>query len=318
MNLDARPHAADPPPGEGWWKIPAPVRATLARSFVARIADDQAPADRKDPQVTSNLDNAWFGGDQPKTTWEAVQSIGAQGLNIVTRIHERMERVDPSGFAWEMIKYIRNLWWGGSAGFKLVYEDRESMRRHLHRLFDKVAEDLLIGSLEHQRRTSFLGLMKSSANGLTHPASVPPDANTFREIDKLGGEALHFCVSRFEPAPTMLDDIHLDWVSPVKGADPHHRRCIYDWSVGAPHWIQATLHIGKPVFPFDEIGDLIAGTQKRRAKGAKSRSAAAWDDWLGRWLARKWTLAASGKAGHVEAMEWRTQCRALSSDWKGG
>lgn len=286
------------------------MRETLERSFADRMSHEKGAG--------NNLDNAWYAGGAPETTWSATKAIGAQGINIVTRIHERMTRIDPSGAAWEQVKYIRNLWWGGSGGFKVVYRDREGMRRRLHDLFDKVAEDLLIGALAHQKRSALRGLVHAKIEDLTSPAASPPDANTFREVDGLGREALHVCIAKTEPSPTTLDDIHLDWVSPVKGADPVHRRCVYGWTVGAPHWLQATMQIGKPVFPFGEIDEMIADTEERRARGEKPKrgSAAAWDDWLGRWRAKEWELAAAGKRGHDEAMRWRKACKALTSDWQ--
>jgi hypothetical protein len=303
--LAQRSHT-NPPPTEAWWKIPDPVRRTLERSFVDRMAG--APGSER------NLDNAFWGGGKPTTPWEAVQHIGPEGLSIVTRIHERMTRIDPSGAAWGHIRSIRNLWWKGSGGFKVTYDDREEMVRHVRGLVGTIAEDLVLGSLEHQRRSSLQVLIRSRLRDLVSPAALPPDAITFREVDRLGAEALHVCIARFEPAPTTLDDIHLDWVSPVERASPITRRCVYAFRVAAPHWIQAKMHVRVPVFPFDAVDAMLADTERPRRHGAER--AQGWEAWRAKWQERRWDLAATGSAGHHEAMQWHAECQSWVSALK--
>lgn len=259
-----------PPSHAGLKLLPEPVRETLERSFADRR--------RGVPEARLNLDNAFWGGD-PRTTWEAVLALGAQGLSLITRIHERLARLDPSGEAWREVRYLRNVWWGGSGGFKVVYVDRARARERLRALFPRVAEDSLLGALEHQRGAPLRALCR------------PRDADTFREVDRLGEEALHLCVAHRERPPTSLDDVHLDWASPVSGVDPVRRRCVYAFCVGARHWLQARFGLGQPVFPFAAMEARIAAGQVDEARAA-------------RWRAEAWALAAAGKSGDVEARSW--------------
>jgi hypothetical protein len=263
--------SASPPPVEaGLALLPAPVRDTLQRSFDDRMLGV--------PEARLNLDNAFWGG-APETLPAALQALSAQALSIVTRIHERLARIDPSGEAWREVRYLRNVWWGGSGGFKLVYADRARARERLRALFPRVAEDTRLGALEHQRGSLLRALLR------------PFDADSFREVDRLGEEALHLCVARREPPPTSLDDVHLDWASPVSGVDPATRRCVYAFCSGARHWVQARFGVGAPVFPF-------AAMEARIAQGLVDPAAAE------RWRAREWALAASGSAGDREARTW--------------
>lgn len=217
-------------------RLPGRLRETLERSFVDR--------ERGVLRAEHNLDNAWYAGDHPRTVEEAVTAIGPQGIDVLTRIHQRIERLDPSGDTWREIRYVRNLWWGGSAGFKAVYRDPESLRVRLHGLFDRVAPDLLVGALEHQLRPAIRILMRTPPWRLVDPRAAPPDCDTWREISGLGKEALHFCVGRHEDRPVELDDIHLDWRSPVVRADPVTRRCAYALGESVRHWLQAKRGVG--------------------------------------------------------------------------
>ena len=169
-----------------------------------------------------------------------------------------------------------------------------------------MARDLLIASLEHQDGGSALEVMKREGYGMSDLFSTrsPSDADTWREVAGLGKEALHFCIGKREPRIAKLDDLHLDWSSPVKGFDEATGRCDYDFGIfGAMHYLQAMTGAGKPDDPFDLIEDRI---EKKPGKGEP------WDTFVERWREVKWSLAARGKAGYDEALGWWKECRDRS------
>jgi hypothetical protein len=113
-----------------------------------------------------------------------------------------------------------------------------------------------------------------------------------------GEEAVHLCVGKLDPRPPELDDIHLDWKSPVVGVDASTRRCRYGLFISVTHWVQARFGIGKPVFPFQDIDDSIAALPRRGV------APAGWGAFASRWRDARWALAMRGRAGAEEAMSW--------------
>lgn len=308
MGLESKPRPGRADASAAWWHIDEPLRVTLERSFADRRTGQPAAAE--------NLANAWYAGGDPATVEDALEQVGAQGLNILTRVHDRIVALDPSLQTWRRIRYIRNLWWGGSAGFKVVYEERAALRAGLDALFPRVARDATVGALEHQRGSSLRHLLRAIPRALSGAAPAPPDCDTFREVDQLGHEGLHFCVATRDPSPTALDDIHLDWCSPVRRVDPVTRRCVYAPGLGAWHWLQARTRLGRPVLAFDAIDHEIARVTKLR--GPRDDAWDAWDAWdqcVERWLDVKWGLAARGRAGHDTAIRWWKECAALGASF---
>lgn len=268
-------------------RLPGALRETLERSFADRLAGA--------PDASHNVDNAWYSGGDPRTVGEAVIAVGPQGINILARIHERMMKIDPSGGLFGEIRYLRNLWWGGSAGFKVVYRDPESLRARLQGLFPRVAGDLLLGALEHQGRSALRALLRTPPWRLGSPRESPPDCDTFREIGNLGEESLHFCIGKRAPRPPAFDDIHLDWHSPVRGVDPLTRRCVYALGAGVTHWLQAMRGVGAPLFPFDALeAEIARGSRLGRPAGDVPA--------LARHREEQWALATQGEAGHQVAL----------------
>lgn len=318
-----------PPAGSPYTQLPSPLLDTLIRSFAAK--QDKIPGQAwtlangdilsPEDETSWNLGNAFFGGGYPKTLWEALDTCGPQWLNQLVCIYSRIQRIDPTLTLWKQIKYIRNGWWGGSGGIKVVYEDPVRMRELLKSLLQnsngpRIAKDIYWGGLDHQLKPSWenaLEGLKEFFTGKGAPEKLP-DSDTFREIDRPNEEALHFCIGKFDlrddpnegVGPDTLalkarhldlDDIHLDWKSPAEGIDGEH--CDYGNPVNVTlHWMQATQGIGVPTFCFEEISRHIAKAE--RYMSAYSYPIELTDElkqFKQMWQVRGMHLAAQGRSG---------------------
>ncbi|MFT3768965.1 MAG: hypothetical protein QM820_26290 [Minicystis sp.] len=282
-----------------------PLRAVIERSYADRVAGVSG--------AELNLANAWWSPGEPVSAWDALRRVGPTGLNVMVRIHEHMRVIDPSLALWGTIRYIRNVWWGGSAGFKVVWVDATHAREILDGLWPRVVRDGILGALEHQRRPPLALMIARPFRRWLDEALELPDATTWREVTPLGAESVHLCVGKLAPRDPALDDIHLDWRSPVRGIDARTRRLRYAWCAGAQHWAQAKLGWGAPRFPFVEMAALIAKVEARRVKqridGAAMR---AWDDLVARWRDVEWRLAARGAEGLARAQALLREAEALA------
>lgn len=308
IRLPAKPSwNADPAKDSPFADLPEDLRETVKRSFVDRMCAV--------PGASLNLNNAWT--SEAQTAWDVLRRCSAQGVSLLVRTYRRIEGIDPSLKLWRQIRYLRNQWWGGSAGFKVVYESPPAVRAVLDGLFSAtatptVARDRFFYGLEHQRESSF-DLAPQAADD----NAELPDCDTWREVDKPKEEGVHFCVGKSdlpghmatqarkggeffeadlaEPRQVSLDDIHVDWFSPVNGVDPASRKCNYlPLAAGSgTHWFQATMGIGKPTFYFSRVDKAVGDSPDR--VGA---------DFVKRWEADKWKLAVQGKAGNDGAKRY--------------
>jgi hypothetical protein len=279
------------------------LRETLERSLADRLAGR--------PGAEQNIANAFWGDHAPpRDLGEALTWLGPTCTNIAVRLFERIRAVDPTLALWRQIRYLRNGWYGGSAGFKVVYEDPAAMSAHLDARFTaegggRIARDTFLGGIEHQL-TSARAVAAGNLRSLLGPDGLP-DADTWREVDGPRKEALHFCLGKHEPRPTELDDIHIDWSSPVIGIDTTTRRCRYSLLFSVTHWAQAKLGWGSPVFAFDRIDARISRMAAR--DGAPS----GWAPFVTRWRAAEWGLVMRGKSGAEEALQWLRECDGLAN-----
>ncbi|WP_437275876.1 hypothetical protein WME90_32125 [Sorangium sp. So ce375] len=293
LDAGAGPHVAG---------LAGPLREALERSLADRLA--------RCPGAELNLDNAFWGAPEPRDLGDALTRLGPTCLNVVVRIFERVRDIDPTLGLWTQIRYLRNVWCGGSAGFKVVYVEPAAMRERLDRRFAgaggrRVARDTILGGLEHQRGALF-GSLAASMGALLR-GGEPRDADSWREVHKPDEEAVHLCVGKHEPRPPELDDIHLDWRSPVVGVDEETRRCRYGVFIGAVHWVQARFGLGKPVFPFQSVDDRVAALAGRPEVPAR------WAEFAARWRDARWPLAMRGGAGAEEARTWLRECDELAA-----
>lgn len=338
-----------PAPGSPYERLPEPLRETLIRSFQAKC--DGAPGqawtlpngDRLAPEHEThwNLANAWWGGANPKDIWSTLDACGPQWINLLVCIYERIHRIDPSLGLWRQIKYIRNGWWGGSAGFKVVYENPARMREYLSGLLHntngpRIARDTYWGGLEHQLEPALKNGLEGAWETVKGHGRTPrlPDCDTFREVDRPGEEGLHFCVGKHDLRGTPeavgphtealggrhldLDDIHLDWSSPVEGIDGDH--CDYNNVFStAMHWMQAKLGLGKPIFCFEDISALIG--EGERYMRSYSYALELTDNLLQfkqMWQIRAMDLAAQGKIGRAYAIPLHRRAEELVSKLREG
>lgn len=282
------------------------LRETLERSLADRLAGQRG--------AEENLANAFWGDHAPpRDLGEALTFFGPTCVNTAVRIFERIQVLDPTLGLWRQVRYLRNGWYGGSAGFKVVYADPAAMGAVLDGLFDgrvdsgggrRVARDTFFAGLEHQL-SSPPRMVARQLGSLRLPTDLP-DADTWREVAHVQKEALHFCLGKHDPRPTALDDIHIDWSSPVIGVDTATRRCRYHPVVSVTHWAQAMFGLGKPVFPFERID---AQLTRVAAQGA---APAGWEAFVTRWRAAEWGLVLRGRAGAEEALPWLRECEGLA------
>ncbi|MDI1451560.1 hypothetical protein [Polyangium sp. 6x1] len=291
-----------PPPVESpYADLPEDLRETIVRSFVDRQAG--APGAE---------DNLMFGfrDPAPKTAWDALDHLGPMAVNLLVRLFHRIEGIDRTLATWRTIQWIRNQWWGGSAGIKVVYRDPAAMRRRLDELFlgehgKRVARDAYMGGLEHQLRPA----MKLLPRALFRDARAElPDADTWREVDVPLQEATHFCVDksdvrgfeRSEGRHPQLDDIHLDWTSPVERIDERTGRCDYlePWEGSVMHWVEAKLGHGAPVFTFERAREAIGRGKELFRLSPGSAEAACFQEIAARWARDEMALAVRGRVGY--------------------
>lgn len=280
--------------------LPPALLRTVEASFADRL--------RGVPLAAQNLDVAWYAPrNDPRTPLESLACTGATSVNVLVRLHARIQALDPSGELWSQIRYLLNSWFGGCAGFKVVFHDPAAAAARLDALAPRVARDLLLGGLEHQHGANAWAIL---ARERYTPADLlsarpPPDCDTWREIDRPNDEALHFCIGKRDPRVPSLDDIHIDWRSPVIGFDPAAGRCRYDLGiVGAAHWAQAMLGWGKPLDPFTLVDARLAADHDKSP---------AWAAFAARWREAKWSLAVQGKAGYRDALAWWRDCQRAPS-----
>ncbi|WP_437776023.1 hypothetical protein [Sorangium sp. So ce1097] len=281
------------------------LREALERSLADRLAGS--------PGAQLNLDNAFWGAPPPRDLGEALTRLGPTCVNVVARIFERLRDIDPALGLSREIRYLRNVWFGGSAGFKAVYAEPAAMRERLDDRFAgadgrRVARDTILGGIEHQRGALWGALPGTMATLLRSGfrGGEPLDADSWREVHRPDEEAVHICVGKREPRLPELDDIHLDWRSPVVGVDEAARRCRYGFFIGVVHWTQARFGLGKPVFPLQRVDDTVA------ALAARADAPPPWAEFVARWRDARWTLAMRGRDGAEEAHLWLRECEALA------
>lgn len=280
------------------------LREALERSLADRLSG-QAGAEL-------NLDNAFWGAPAPRDLGEALTRLGPTCVNVVVRIFERLRDIDPALGLCRQIRYLRNVWYGGSAGFKVVYAEPAAMRERLDAQLAgaggrRMARDTILGGIEHQRGAMFGALPGSMA--LLLRGGEPLDADTWREVHRPGHEAVHVCVGKREPRLAELDDIHLDWKSPVVGVNEASRRCRYGLLISVVHWTQARFGLGKPVFPLQSIDEKVDALS---ALPARHDAPAGSGAFVARWRDARWTLAMRGSDGAEEALRWLRECDELA------
>ncbi|WP_437567784.1 hypothetical protein [Sorangium sp. So ce542] len=298
LDAGAGPHLAG---------LEGPLREALERSLADRLA--------RCPGAELNLDNAFWGAPEPRDLGEALTRFGPSCVNVVARIFERIRDIDPTLGLWAQIRYLRNVWVGGSAGFKAVYAEPAAMRERLDGQFAgtggrRMARDTILGGIEHQRGP-LLGALAGSMGSLLR-GGEPLDADSWREVHRPDEEAVHICVGKREARLPELDDIHLDWRSPVVGVDEATRRCRYGLFISVVHWAQARFGLGNPVFPFQRIDDRVA------ALSGRGDAPARWADFVARWREARWALAVRGKGGAEEALRWLRECDEAAPAPGGG
>lgn len=234
----------DPPPGSIYWKIAPPLRRTIAKSFRQRIA---GAAD-----CSKALDNAFWGGS-PTTPWEALDHIGDTELNVLCVVFERLMAKVPA--LWSHVKCIENLWYGGSCGFRCVYDDRRATEALLA-TSKTAARDRPHGAAEHQ----------DPSRGFLRRIFTDADCHCWRELGCTGTEGFHVCIATSDHR---FDNIHFDWMDPADG-ETDDGFCTYDASVSIPHWLQAMAGVAVPLSPFRDLD-----ARRNRVAALRSRAASA-------------------------------------------
>ena len=291
----------DPPAGSPYAALHEDLRETIVRSFVDRQAGAAGAGD-----------NLMFGfrDPAPKTAWDALDHLGPMAMNLLVRLFHRLEGIDHTGATFREIQWIRNQWWGGSAGIKVVYRNPAAMRRRLDDLLmgphgKRVARDAYMGGLEHQLRPAIELLPRA----LFRAARAElPDADTWREVDVPLQEGAHFCVGKGdlrgfeqpEGRPAALDDIHLDWTSPVEGVDEPTGRCKYlePWKGSVTHWLEAKLGHGAPVFTFDVAREALQRGNELARVSTLSAEVSRFQDVAKRWTRDEMAFAVRGRVGY--------------------
>jgi hypothetical protein len=297
------------PEGSAYAKLPKPLHDTLVRSFVDRISGE--------PGAQVNL-MFGFRDPTPKTPWEALDNLGLMAVNLLVQLYDRIDGIDDTGNVWKQIRWIRNQWWGGSAGIKVAYWNPAEMRFRLDGLLsglhgNRVARDKYIGALDHQLKPAYMLLARA-----IDPFAEPPDADTWREVDQPMHIAVHFCVGKSDlrgpetitERHIALDDIHLDWSSPVEQIEPDTGRCNYlePWNGALEHWYQAHYAHEAPIFTFERIEKDIT---KMRETCSGSTDRAQLDAFVNEWDSAKHALAVRGKPGYDESLVYYEKLQHL-------
>ena len=292
-----------PPDGSAYADLPEALRETIVRSFVDRVSGQPGAQD-----------NLMFGfrDPPPKTPWEALDNLGLMAVNLLVQLYDRIKGIDETGQTWKEIRWIRNQWWGGSAGIKVAYWNPAEMRFRLDGLLSgrfghRVARDTYIGALDHQLKPAHLLLHRA-----LNPRAEPPDADTWREVDVPMQVAVHFCVGksdlrgpeRITDRPVSLDDIHLDWSSPVECIEPDTGYCNYlePWEGSFEHWYQAHHGRNAPVFTFNRIEEDIAKAREALSNANDGAHLARVHAFAAEWDRVKRSLAVRGKTGYDESL----------------
>lgn len=262
-----------------------------------------------------------FCDPQPKTPWESLDNVGLMAVNLLVQLYDRINGIDETGETWKQIRWIRNQWWGGSAGIKVAYWNPAEMRFRLDGLLsgrhgNRVARDKYIGTLDHQLKPAYVLLP-----GAIIPHAEPPDADTWREVDQPMHVAVHFCVGKSDlrgpetitDRPVALDDIHLDWSSPVEAIEPHTGRCNYlePWEGSLEHWYQAHYAHEAPIFTFAVIEKDIAKTRELLNASNRQGDLERLDAFATEWDGVKHALAIRGKPGYDESRAFHNKLRRL-------
>jgi hypothetical protein len=323
--------AEDPPAGSPYWKLDEPLRETVKRSFWARMeripgtvqwVPHDGPRFDLAEETKNNLANAWWFGDNPnaQTPWEALDSAGPQFVNILVQLYDRVKAIDSSLQLWKQIKYIRNGWWFGSAGFKVVYFNPAEARKLLDSLVTgsrghAMARDRYTGGLEHQLEPAWKKYAGGKVDEWLNINDELPDCDTWREVDRPQEESVHVCVGKSDlkyngwgtPMRYIdLDDIHIDWKSPVVGIGLDHK-CIYDPNFlnQADHWFQAKLGLGTPVYAFHQVHDyIVEGDDHLKRRQDDAHAVEAFLAFKQEWDGVKMELAVQGKAGNEAAKRY--------------
>jgi hypothetical protein len=254
--------------------MPEEVRETLYRSYIDRVVTPTKPqvtgtrptlvpreycAGSNFPkQLSGTLAQAWWGFDleniaeYPATFWDALMRVPLSSLNIVVIIYERMHAIDKD--LWNAIRWIRNIWVVDSAGFKCEYVNRDAMPGWYNRLSQSVCMDTKGTFQDGGGKKELLG------GGQEHPG-----CDTWREVPRGNAEwGLHLLVGnramvgRSENAFTLgnlsmanrsLDEIHLDWIDPVKNRE-EDGYCNYSYWKSLAHLRQVEAGSGLPRSPF--------------------------------------------------------------------
>jgi len=301
-----------PPEGSAYNELPEPLRETIVRSFVDRISG-----------TPGAQDNLMFGfcDPQPKTPWEALDNLGLMAVNLLVQLYDRINGIDETGETWKQIRWIRNQWWGGSAGIKVAYWDPAVMRFRLDGLLsgrfgNRVARDKYIGALDHQLKPAYMLLPSAIL-----PHAEPPDADTWREVDLPKQISVHFCVGKSDlrgpesitDRPVALDDIHLDWSSPVEGIEPDTGRCNYlePWEGSLEHWYQAHYAHEAPIFTFECMKKDVAKAREMLGQSNRNAELEQLDAFVKEWDQVKHSLAVRGKPGYDESLAFYEKLRRL-------
>jgi hypothetical protein len=262
-----------------------------------------------------------FRDPAPKTPWEALDNLGLMAVNLLVQLYDRIKGIDEQGETWKQIRWIRNQWWGGSAGIKVAYWNPAEMRFRLDGLLsgrhgNRVARDKYIGALDHQLKPAYMLLPRAM-----DPRAEPPDADTWREVDRPMKVGAHFCVGKSDlhgpetiaDRHVALDDIHLDWSSPVEGIEPDTGRCNYlePWEGALEHWYQAHYAHKAPVFTFECIEKDVAKTRETLNGSNRTAELAQFDEFVKEWDGVKLALAIRGKSGYDESLMFYERIQRL-------
>jgi hypothetical protein len=303
------------PESSAYSNLPAPLRETIARSFVDRMAG-----------TPGAQDNLMFGfrDPQPKTPWEALDNVGPMAVNLLVQLYDRIKGIDETGETWNQIRWIRNQWWGGSAGIKVAYWNPAQMRFRLDGLLsgrhgNRVARDKYVGALDHQLKPAYMLLPAALI-----PHAEPPDADTWREVDRPRHLSVHFCVGKSDlrgpetitDRHVALDDIHLDWSSPVEGIESDTGRCNYlePWEGSLEHWYQAHYAHEAPVFTFERIEKNVSKMREKLRSSNRTNEIERIDAFMKEWDGVKLALAVRGKPGYDESLAFHQKLESLLDD----
>ncbi len=285
-----------------------PHVAVLARPAARGAGEEPRRPARALPRAELNLDNAFWGAPEPRDLGEALTRFGPTCVNVVARIFERIRDIDPTLDLWMQIRYLRNVWCGGSAGFKVVYVEPAAMRE----LWTTTSRERAAAAWRATRSSGDrapAGRAARLARG-EHGGALPGRRaarreDSWREVHRPDQEAVHLCVGKHEPraagARRHPPRLEIAGGGRRRGEPPLPVRAL----IGVVHWVQARFGLGKPVFPFQSIDDRVAALAGRREAPAR------WAEFAARWRDARWPLALRGGDGAEEAQAWLRECDEL-------